>query len=137
MAIYPYLNFNGHCEEAIDFYTNAIGAKTLMLMRFKDAPDQSCVAPGTSEKVMHATLEISDTVVMFSDAQCQGSLNFEGISLSVNVDTKQEGQSIFDALAAGGQVEMPFSETFWASGFGMLRDKFGVSWMVNVEDEPD
>lgn len=133
MAVEAYLNFNGHCEEAIEFYTKAVDAKVLMLMRFSDAPEEMPVAPGNENKVMHATLEIAGSNVMMSDAQNAGDLKFEGVSLSLQLDDLAVGQARFDALAEGGSIEMPFGKTFWADGFGMLRDRFGVSWMVNVD----
>ena len=102
-------------------------------MRFSDAPEEMPVAPGSENKVMHATLEIAGSNVMMSDAQNAGDLKFEGVTLSLQVDDLALGRARFDALAEGGTVEMPFGKTFWADGFGMLRDRFGVSWMVNVD----
>ncbi|NKC14015.1 MAG: VOC family protein [Gammaproteobacteria bacterium] len=132
MAVEPYLNFNGHSEEAIEFYTQVLGASVVMIMRFKDAPQGVPVAPGSEHKIMHAALDVDGTTVMLSDARCTGELAFEGVSLSLQVADVATGQARFDALAEGGAVEMPFGKTFWAEGFGMLRDRFGVSWMINV-----
>ena len=134
MAIEPYLNFNGHGAEAIAFYEQALGAEVVMCMRFSDSPSADFIPPGAEDKIMHATLNIRGSTVMLSDAQCAGELNFAGVSLSVQVETPEEGAQVFAQLADGGEIEMPFHATFWTSGFGMTRDRFGVSWMVNVTD---
>ena len=135
MAVEPYLNFNGHSEEAIEFYKSAVGATVVMLMRFSDGPEDMCPTPENKDKIMHATLDVAGTNVMLSDAQCTGELSFSGVSLSLQVPDVATGQQRFDALGEGGTVEMPFGKTFWTEGFSMLRDRFGVSWMVNVEGE--
>ena len=107
-----------------------------MLMRFKDAPEQpppDKVAPGSENKVMHASLKIGNTVLMLSDGMASGKTDFKGFSLSISVNKEADADRIFAALAAGGKVEMPLGKTFWAPKFGMVADKFGVSWMVNLE----
>jgi PhnB protein len=133
MQVQPYLFFDGRCEEAIEFYKKAVGAKVDMLMRFKECPDQSMVAPGSGEKVMHATLKIGDTAVMASDGECQGKANFQGFSLAMAAKTEAEADRMFNALADGGQVRMPLGKTFFSPRFGMLADRFGVGWMIMVE----
>jgi PhnB protein len=133
MAIQPYLFFNGRCEEAIEFYRNALGAEVMMLMRFKQAPDQSMVQPGNAEKVMHASLRIGDAVVLVSDGMCSGEQKFEGFSLSLTAASVEEADRRFNALADGGQVRMPLDKTFFSPRFGMVADRFGVGWMVYVE----
>jgi len=130
MQVQPYLFFDGRCEEALDFYKRVLGAKVEMLMRFKDAPDQSMVRAGSENKVMHSTVKIGDTTVMASDGHCNGKPSFEGFSLSVDAASDAEAKRIFTALAEGGQVRMPMDKTFFASSFGMCADKFGVGWMV-------
>jgi PhnB protein len=132
MKIEPYLFFNGRCDEAIAFYQKALGAQVQMLMRFKESPDQSMVAPGTGDKVMHATLKIGDTQVMASDGRCEGHQHFDGFALSVSAPTLDEAKRLFETLGEGGQVQMPLTKTFFSPGFGMLADRFGVSWMVIV-----
>jgi PhnB protein len=132
MSIEPYLFFNGRCEEAIEFYKQALGAKVEMLMRFKESPDANSAPSGAGDKVMHATLRIGDSTVMASDGMCSGGTKFEGISLSISGSTTAEVEKIFAALSKGGQVQMPLSETFFAPRFGMVADKFGVPWMVIV-----
>lgn len=133
MNLQPYLHFNGRCEEALKFYQDAVGLKTESLMRFKEAPDQSRMPPGTGEHVMHSSSRLGDSVLMASDGMGADAGPMSGFSLSVGVATAQEGRKVFDALKAGGQVTMDFAPTFWTAGFGMLVDRFGVSWMVNVE----
>jgi len=134
MAVQPYLFFNGRCDEAIEFYQKAVGAEVTMLMRFKQAPDQSMVRPETAEKVMHAQLRIGDAIVLVSDGMCTGSeQKFEGFSLTLSLATAEEVDRRFNALAEGGQVRMPLDKTFFSPRFGMLTDKFGVGWIVLVE----
>jgi PhnB protein len=134
MQVQAYLFFNGRCEEAIEFYKTALGAKVEMLMRFKESPDPpppGMVPPGFENKVMHASLRIGDTTVMASDG-CEGNPSFQGFSLSIAVTDLAEANRLFTALAEGGQVQMPLGKTFWSPGFGMLTDRFGVGWMINV-----
>jgi PhnB protein len=135
MQVQPYLFFDGRCDEALEFYKKAIDAKVDMLMRFKDAPDQSMVKPESYDKVMHAAVHLGDTQVLMSDGHCQGKANFQGFSLAITAADIAEGERRFNALAEGGQVQMPMGETFFASRFGMVADKFGVGWMVLVEKQ--
>jgi PhnB protein len=130
MQVQPYLNFDGRCDEALEFYKNAVGAEVQMLMRFKDAPDQSMVKPGSAEKVMHSTLKIGESMVLASDGQCGGHPDFKGVALALTAKAPDAAEKYFNALAEGGQVTMPMAQTFFASRFGMLTDKFGVGWMV-------
>jgi PhnB protein len=133
MIVEPYLSFEGRCEEAINFYRAALGAEVMMMMRFKESPDRSMEPPGTGDKIMHASLRIGQTRVMMSDGQCTGqSVGFKGISLSISVADAAEAQRVFGALSDGGQVHMPLTKTFFSESFGVLADRFGVSWMVIV-----
>ncbi|MBU9320622.1 MULTISPECIES: VOC family protein [Burkholderia] len=139
MQVQAYLFFGGRCDEAIAFYRDAIGAEVQMLMRHKDAPPNpgQPLDPALADKVMHASLRIGESQLMCSDGDCRPGApqqTHDGYSLSLNPATLDEGRRIFEALASGGSVAMPFGPTFWALGFGMLRDRFGVHWMVNVED---
>jgi len=134
MSIQPYLFFNGRCDEAIEFYQKALGAEVMMLMRFKQAPDQSMIQPGNGEKIMHARLRVGDAIVLVSDGMCSGvEQKFDGFSLTLSVSTVEEVDRYFNALAAGGQVRMPLDKTFFSPRFGMLADKFGVGWIVLAE----
>ena len=132
MNVQPYLFFDGKCDEALAFYKSAVGAEPKMLMRFKEAPDQSMVSPGSADKVMHAQFQIGDATVLMSDGHCTGNTNFKGFALTIAVKNENEADKTFNALAAGGQVTMPMSKTFFSQRFGMLTDKFGVQWMVIV-----
>jgi PhnB protein len=132
MHVQPYLDFDGRCDEALEFYKKAIGAKVGMLMRFKDAPDKSMITPGSENKVLHSQFQVGDTIVMASDGRNSGKPNFQGIMLSISANTEAEADKIFNGLAEGGQVQMPLGKTFFAPRFGMVADKFGVGWMVIV-----
>jgi PhnB protein len=126
----PYLFFNGRCEEAIEFYRRTVGAELVMLARYKDSPDTGMCPPGSGDKVMHATLTIGGGTMLLSDGYCSGQLNFQGFSLALAVPTDAEAEAAFAALAEGGQVRMPIAKTFFASRFGILTDRFGVTWKV-------
>jgi len=135
MLIQTYLSFDGRCEEAIEFYRRKVGAEVTMLMRYKEAPEPAppgMLPPGAENKIMHAALRIGDTTIMASDGNCKGKPNFQGFSLSLSVPNEVEAERLFAALGEGGQVQMPMSKTFFASRFGMVADRFGVSWMVIV-----
>lgn len=135
MQVQPYLFFDGRCEEAVEFYRSALSAEVTMLMRFKDSPDpheHGMVPPGAEDKVMHMSFHIGDTTVLASDGRCLGQPNFQGFSLSLSVPSDAEAERLFAALADGGQVQMPLTKTFFSSRFGMVADRFGVSWMIVV-----
>jgi len=132
MTVQTYLFLNGRTEEALDFYKTAIGAEVTMLMRFKESPDKSQVPPGSDDKVMHAVFKIGDTPIMISDGMNDGSPKFDGFALSISAKDVPQAQKYFNALLEGGEVTMPLAETFFAKTFGMLKDKFGVHWMVGV-----
>jgi PhnB protein len=135
MQIQPYLFFDGRCEEAIEFYKRALGAKVEMVMRYKDSPEPpppGMVPAGSENKVMHSSLRIGDAVLMASDGHCQGKPSFQGFSLSLDAPSAAEADRLFNALADGGQVQMPLGKTFFSPRFGMVADRFGVSWMVIV-----
>jgi PhnB protein len=135
MQVQPYLNFNGRCEEALAFYGKALGAKIERVMHFKDSPDPSMVSPGSENKVMHSSFRVGDATVMASDGRCQGETNFQGISLTLTVPDEAEAEQRFTALSDGGQVQMPLTKTFFSPSFGMVADRFGVTWMVLVESQ--
>ena len=132
MDVIPYLFFDGRAEEALDFYRDALGAEVEAIHRFKDSPDPTQIPPGASDKVMHVTFCIGDTTIMASDGHCHGTPNFQGFSLSLNVKTEAEAERFFAALSDGGKVQMPLAKTFFSPRFGMVNDRFGVSWMVHV-----
>lgn len=136
MILQPYLFFEGRCQEAIDFYKQALGAEVLMQMRFQDCPEPQAAPRVPGDKVMHASLRIQDSVMMLSDGRCGGTPSFQGFTLSLSPANDAEAKRLFDALSEGGTVTMPLQKTFWASSFGMVTDRFGVGWMVNVEQHP-
>ena len=134
MLVQSYLFFDGRCEEAIEFYKKALGAKVDMLMRYKDSPEPS--PPGKNvagDKVMHASFRIGETQVMASDGYNSGKPGFQGFSLSITVPDEANAKKCFDALAEGGSVQMPLTKTFYSPSFGMLADRFGVAWMVMAQ----
>ena len=143
MAVQPYLFFDGKCEEALEFYKKALDAKVEMMMRFKENPeppqpgDANCAGPmptaDMAEKIMHSAFKVGDVQILASDGMCSGKPTFQGISLALSVKTEAEADKRFAALAAGGEIQMPLAKTFFSPKFGMVADKFGVSWMVMVD----
>ena len=136
MLVQSYLFFDGRTDEALEFYKKALGAKVEMVMRYKEAPEApppGMVPPGSENKVMHSSFRIGETVVMASDGNCAGKPAFNGFSLSITVANEGEADRVFAALGDGGQVQMPLAKTFFSPKFGMVVDKFGVSWMVIVQ----
>ncbi|CAN2534611.1 MAG TPA: VOC family protein [Methylosinus sp.] len=134
MTIQPYLVFDGRAEEAAAFYEKALGAQIQMLMRYKDSPlspPVDMMPPGWNAKVMHMALKIGDTVVFGSDGDGEET-GFKGFSLSFGAKTLDEAESVFAALADGGETKMRLTKTFFSPAFGMLTDRFGVPWMVVV-----
>jgi PhnB protein len=136
-AMQAYLSFNGDCAAALDFYGKCLDGKTVFSMPYAGSPVESQVPAGWKGKIMHARFEARGHTLMASDAMPGHPFEgHKGFSLSVQASDVKEGEKIFNALAAGGQVTMPYAPTFWAAGFGMLVDKFGVPWMVNCETAP-
>ncbi len=134
MQVQAYLFFDGRCEEALEFYREALGAEVTILLRFKDSPESAqCPPPAGSEhKIMHASFRIGETEMMASDGYCSGQPSFQGFSLSLSVPDQAEAERRFAALAEGGKVQMPLAKTFFSPCFGMVTDRFGVCWMVGV-----
>ena len=140
MQVESYLFFDGRCEEALEFYKAALGAEVLALLRFKDNPEPhepGCVPAGGENKVMHCYFRIGDTMMMASDGQCTGQPGFQGFALALTVPNKAEADRLFAALSEGGQVQVPLGETFFSPRFGIIADRFGVSWMVVVPSPAD
>jgi PhnB protein len=135
--VQPYLTFGGRCDEALEFYRTAIGARVDRVMRFNETPDPvpaGMLAPGFENKVMHSEFRVGSCKIMASDG-CHPGGKFEGFSLSITVATAADADAAFAGLSAGGQIVMPLDKTFWSPRFGMVVDKFGVSWMVMVGAE--
>jgi len=135
MYIQPYLFFDGRCQEALDFYVSALGAKVEMSMKFKDSPEPPQMPGVSGDNIMHSSFRIGDSVVMASDGFGKGKPVFQGISLSLAVKSVAEADRYFSALAKGGTIQQPLEQTFFASSFGMVTDKFGVPWMVIAGDK--
>lgn len=132
MQATPYLFFEGRCEEALAFYAAALGGEVTGLMRYRDAPDGPPTPPERADMVMHAELRAGSLRLWASDGQCRGSTRFDGFGLALEVADTAEAARAFDALGAGGQVLMPLSPTFFSPAFGMVADRFGVTWMVTT-----
>jgi PhnB protein len=137
-SINPYINFDGNCEEAFLFYQSIFGGEFPYIGRFSDMPtDGEFKVPESAvNKIMHVSLPIGDSVLMGSDS-CEGFgpplIVGNNFSVSIDVDSDEEVDRVFNALAEGGSAQMPPSKTFWNSYFGMLTDKFGINWMVSHE----
>lgn len=133
MQVQAYLFFDGRCEEALEFYRHVLGAESIEIMRFRESPEPceaGMIPPGSEDKVMHASFRIGDTTVMASDGGCAGHPRFEGFSLALSAPDTAQAERLFSALAESGQVQMPLAKTFFAPAFGMVEDRFGVSWMI-------
>lgn len=139
-VINPYLTFGGNCEEAFLFYKSVFGGEFQYVGRFKDMPPMEGHEPvpeAEGEKIMHISLPISkETILMASDSSDafgQATIQGNNFNISVNTDSQEEADKIFNGLSAGGKTIMPMNKTFWGSYFGMLTDKFGIQWMVSFE----
>lgn len=136
-AITPYLFFAGRCEEALNFYREALGAQIEMVMRFNESPEPpppGMLQAGFENKVMHASLQVGGVRLMASDG-CDDKSKFDGFRLVLSVPTAADAHKAFDNLAAGGSIQMPLCKTFWSPCYGMVTDKFHVGWMVMVPGE--
>jgi len=133
MQLNPYLLFNGQCEAAFKFYEQCLGGKIEVMMTHAGTPAEEHVPAEWRDKILHARLSVDDTVLMASDAPPGRYQQPQGFSVSLQLKDPDKAGRIFDALAEGGTVQMPFAETFWAARFGMLKDQFGIPWMINCE----
>lgn len=135
MQIQPYIFFDGRCEEALEFYRTSLGAEIVTMMRWKESPEQGSCPAGSEDKIMHAEFRIGDSAIMASDGRGENKVAFEGFALTLIVSSDTDAELFFSALAGGGKIQMPLAKTFFASLFGMVADRFGVSWMVYVDGE--
>jgi len=136
MGINPYLTFGGNCAEAFAFYSDVLGGEIVAMQKFSDMPDQSSVTHEQRDLVLHAQLKLGDNILMASDHG--GSVDYlkpQGFSLQTGWPSAEKGWQVFQRLSEGGEVVVPFGETFWAAGFGVCRDRFGIPWMVNCDDQ--
>ena len=138
MQIQPYLFFEGRCEEALNFYRDKLGAEILMTMRRRESPEPPTSGmnqPGLEDKIMHASFKIGESTLMASDGNCTGTPDFKGVTLSITTATADEARQRYEALSDGGQPFMPLQQTFFSPAFGMLKDRFGLNWMVMCSPE--
>ncbi len=135
--INPHINFNGNAEEAFNFYKSVFGGEFLKIMRFKDmASDEFPVAEHEANKIMHIALPIGKNFLMANDvpeSMGRTNENENRSKIAITAASKEEADKIFNGLSAGGQVEMPMSDSPWGSYFGMFRDKYGIEWMVDYD----
>jgi len=136
-TVTPYLFFGGRCDEALEFYKTALHAKIGMMMRHNESPEPAppgMLQPGFESKIMHCEFQVGGTTIFASDG-CDDKSSFVGFRLALSVPTEADADRAYNALAAGGKIDMPLVKTFWSPRFGMLTDKFGVEWMVMVPGE--
>ncbi len=137
-AVNPYLMFNGTCEDAFLFYKSVFGGEFPYIGKFKDAPAEEgeALSEEALNRIMHVSLPIGNSILMGSDTHPRyGDVGFgDNFSVSINTDSREEADRIFNGLSAGGKVEMPLNDTFWGAYFGMFKDKFGINWMVNFDE---
>lgn len=138
-----YLTFEGNCEEAFLFYQSVFGGEFPYMGRFKDMPPSEGCEPmneADGNKIMHVTLPISkETCLMGSDTGGEWASQFKqgnNFSISINAESREEADRLFQGLSTGGQIAMPMNNTFWGAYFGMFVDKFGIAWMVNFDEQP-
>jgi PhnB protein len=133
VEISPYLTFDGQCEEAFRFYETVLNGKLGEIFTYGNSPMKDQMPPDSYGKVMHVTLAVDGSTLMGADAPPPHFSRPQGISVSLTKFPAEEGARIFKALSDGGTVTVPFEKTFWASGFGMLVDRYGIPWMVNCD----
>lgn len=133
MKLNPYLAFDGRCREAFQFYEETLGGKIAFIQTIGESPMAASMPPEAYGRVMHVTLHIGDQVLQGADAPPGQFSRPAGFCVALHFGDAGEGRRVFEALASGGKVQMPFQETFWAKGFGMLIDRFGIPWIVNAE----
>lgn len=146
MQFTPYLNFDGNCAEAFAFYAELFSGSITYQSTYAEMPvsdDMPAIPESAKDRIMHAQLQVGEQSLLGGDAMpsadptCGGGYQPpQGQWVSVHVDDVAEGRRLFDALEPDGDVVMPFEATFWTTGFGMLRDRFGTPWMINVAQEP-
>jgi len=133
MRLNTYLNYGGNCAEAFHFYAEHLGARIGMMMKHGDMPDPGKVQPDLKDSILHAQITIGDSVIMASDVPTDQFKPMRSVYLALNVENDAEAERIFKLLAEGGEVYMPMQETFFASRYAILRDRFGTSWMIMHE----
>jgi PhnB protein len=135
MQLNPYLNFNGNCEAAFTFYEQVLGGKRLMQMTYRESPVSDQAPPGWEGKILHTSMMIGNTVLMGCDAPPAHYQEPKGVFVSIGIADEAEAERIYESLSAGGKVNMPIQQTFWATRFAMLVDQFGTPWMINCSKQ--
>ncbi len=136
MPVITTLSFNGRTEEAINFYRDALDAEIVYLLRFRDSPEQAFTMPGMEDLIFHATFRIGGTELMASDVgagQSDAETRFQGFALALQLNTPVRARQIFDALAQAGDVLIPLAESAFTSLYGIVTDRFGITWKINVQ----
>jgi PhnB protein len=133
MKVNVHLTFAGDCRAAFEFYAATLGGQIVAIMPYKGSPVEQMAPGGDTDQIMHAFLNLENIGLMGADTSAERFTPMGGAHVSLNYDNFDKGKAIFDALANGGEVQMPFEKTFWTPGFGTLRDRFGTQWMINVE----
>jgi PhnB protein len=133
VKVTPYLSFNNQCRSAFKFYEQVLGGKITFLTTWGESPMAAQCPPEVHDQIMHGTIQIGDQLLMGADPPPGNYSRPQGISITLSYNDTAEGERIFQALSEGGTVQMPYQKTFWAEGFGMCVDKFGIPWMVNSE----
>jgi PhnB protein len=131
MQLNPYLHFNGQCEDAFKFYETCLGGKITFMMPHEGTPVADQVPAEWGKKILHATLNIGEDVLLGADSPPNHYQKPQGFSVSISTNDPAEADRVFNALAENGTVQMPIQETFWAVRFGMVTDRFGIPWMIN------
>lgn len=132
MQVNPYLFFHGQCEEAFNAYARILGGTIEAMMKHEGTPAEGHVPPEWRDKIIHAALRVGEGVIMASDDPSEHFQQPQGFYVSLHYTDVAEAERVYNALAEGGKTNMPFEETFWAVRFGMLVDRFGIPWMINV-----
>jgi len=133
MQMTPYLSFDGRCEEAFRFYEECLNARLGAIFHYKGTPLADQVASGWADKVMHGSVTIGEQIVMGADVAPEAYEEPKGFSLSLQIKETTDAERIFHALSNGGRIVMPLEKTFWAARFGVVVDRFGISWLINCE----
>jgi PhnB protein len=129
----PHLHFKGNCREAFDFYAETLGGRIVFAMTYGEAPGSQASSAQQRDQIIHARIDLGGQFLLGCDAPAERYQTPQGFNVMLNIGEADEAKRVFTTLAAGGSVTMPFAETFWARGFGMCTDRFGVPWMVNCE----
>jgi PhnB protein len=133
MQTSPHLHYPGNCREAFQSYADIFNGRIVFAMTYGESPAAAQTTPELREKIIHARLDFGGQSVLGCDAPPERYRAPQGFDVMAGIDQPAEAERVFKALAQGGKITMPFQETFWARGFGMCTDRFGIPWMINCE----